>query len=169
MKQILFFSAWVAMAGFFMSPAYGAESLWVASEGAKLKTEHSASSKTVSDLPVGAELRVLKSESRWYRVRTASGKEGWIYRGKVSDTPPQKETEDTGDLFAGMQGSRIGADEAQTSRSIRGLSKETEAYAKERGTPEAYKKALDQVLAVTVTPKELEIFLRNGKIGEYAQ
>jgi hypothetical protein len=102
-------------------------------------------------------------------VRTAAGKEGWIYRGKVSDVPPQKETQDTGNLFTAMQGSNISADEAQTSRSIRGLSKETEQYAKQRGTPEAYQKALDQVLAMKVTSKEIEVFLRNGKIGEYAR
>jgi uncharacterized protein YgiM (DUF1202 family) len=169
MKQIIFVAACVALAGVFLCPAYGAESLWVASEGAKLKTDRSASSKTVSDLPVGTELDVLKSENRWYQVRTASGKEGWIYRGKVSDVPPAKETRDTGDLFAGMQGSSISADEAHTSRSIRGLSKETEQYAKQRGTPEAYQKALDDVLAMTVTSGEMEAFLRSGKIGEFAQ
>ena len=169
MKKILFFAACVAMAGLFLSPAYGAESLWVASEGAKLKTERSASSGTVSELPVGTELKVLKSENRWYQVRIASGKEGWIYRGKVSDVPPQKETQETGNLFAGMQGSSISADEAQTSRSIRGLSKETEQYAKQRATPEAYQKALEEVLATRVTSKDLEVFLRNGKIAEYAQ
>jgi uncharacterized protein YgiM (DUF1202 family) len=169
MKQILLFAAWVAMAGLFLSPAYGAESLWVASEGAKLKADRSASSETVSDLPLGMKLTVLNSENRWYQVRTAAGKEGWIYRGKVSDVPPQKETQDTGNLFTAMQGSNISADEAQTSRSIRGLSKETEQYAKQRATPEAYQKALEEVLAMRVTSKDLEVFLRNGKIAEYAQ
>lgn len=169
MKQILLFAAGVLMAGLFFSPAYGEESVWVASDGAKLKTDRSASSETISDLPIGTALKVLKSENRWHQVRTASGKEGWIYRGKVSDIPPQKETQDTGNLFAGMQASSISADEAHTSRSIRGLSKETEQYAKQRGTPEAYQKALDEVLAMRVTSKELEGFLRDGRIGEYAQ
>jgi uncharacterized protein YgiM (DUF1202 family) len=169
MKQILWFAAWVTMAGFIFSPAYGTESRWVASEGAKLKAGHSASSETISELDIGTKLTVLKEENRWYQVRTAAGREGWIYRGKVSNAPPQKETEDTGNLFAGMQGSDISADEAQTSRSIRGLSKETEQYAKQRKTPEVYQKALDEVLVMKVTSKDLEIFLRNGKIGEYAQ
>jgi len=170
MKRVLLYTACVAMAALFLSPVFGAESLWVASEGAKLKTEHSASSETVSDLPMGMQLTVLETESRWYKVRTPSGKEGWIYRGKVSDRPPQKETRDTGDLFAGLQsGSSIGADEARTSRSIRGLSRETEQYAKQRGTPEAYQKALDEVLSKQVTSREVEVFLRDGKIGEYAQ
>lgn len=169
MKQIFWLAAWVMMGVFSLAPVSGAESLWVASDGAKLKADPSASSETLSELVVGTELTVLKSENRWYQVRTASQKEGWIYRGKVSEVPPPKETQDTGNLLAGLQTSNISADEAQTARSIRGLSKETEAYARERGTPEAYKQALDDVLAVIVTPRELEIFLRNGKVGEYAQ
>lgn len=169
MKKVLLFAAWVVMAALFLAPAYGSESLWVVSEGAKLKAAPSASSGTVSELPVGAKVMVLESENRWHRVRIASGKEGWIYRGKVSDAPPQKEAQDEGNPFAGMQTSNITADEAQTSRSIRGLSKETEQYARQRATPEAYKKALDEVLALRIASGELEGFLRNGKIGEYGQ
>jgi len=169
MKKIILFSLWAALMGVFLPPASGAESVWVASSGAKLKVDRSASSQTVSELPVGAELTVLNSEGRWYQVRTTSGKEGWVYRGKVSTAPPPKETQETENLFAELGGSDISADEAQTSRSIRGLSPETEQYARQRGTPEAYQKALDEVLVMRVAPKELEAFLRNGKIGEYAQ
>jgi len=168
MKKIFLVVTCMAIICFSLVSAYGSESLWVTSEGAKLKSDHSASSDTVSTLPIGTQLTVLQSEDRWYRVRTASGEEGWIYRGRVSDAPPEKEAEDTGNLFAGLQGSSISADEAQTSRSIRGLSKETQQYAKKRGTPEAYQKALDQVLAMKLTTKELEVFLKDGKIGEYA-
>jgi uncharacterized protein YgiM (DUF1202 family) len=169
MKQILLLSACVVTVGLFLSSAAVAESLWIASEGAKLKKSSSASSGTVSELPVGTEVTVLQSEKRWYQVQTASGQKGWIYRGKVSNVPPEKEIQDTGNLFGEMQASSITADEAHTSRSIRGLSKETEQYAKQRGTPESYQKALDDVLAMRVTTQELEAFLRNGKIGEYAQ
>ena len=169
MKKVLLFVVFLTMVGLYVAPVCGAESLWVTSEGAKLKADSSASSRTVSNLVIGTKLTVLESQSRWYRVQTVSGEEGWIYRGKVSDAPPEKEAEDTGNLFAGLQGSNISADEAQTSRSIRGLSKETEQYAKKQGTPKAYQEALDQVLAIRVTPQEIDVFLRNGKIGEYAQ
>ena len=91
-----------------------------------------------------------------------------MYRGKLTDAPPSKETEVSDNLFSSMQSSSISADEAQTSRSIRGLSKETEQYAQKRGTPEVYKKALDQVLAIRITDKEVAVFLKEGKIGEYA-
>jgi len=48
------------------------------------------------------------------------------------------------------------------------LSKETEQYAKNRGTPISYQRALDEMLLLTVTEKELEVFLQKGKIGEFS-
>lgn len=169
MKRMMGFAAWLALAWLFLSSAYGAETIWVASGGTKLKADPSASSKTISELAVGTELKLLQSESRWYQVRTALGKQGWVYRGKVSTVLPQQETQDSGNPFAGLGGSNISADEAQTARSIRGLSPEAEQYAKQRGTPQVYQKALDEVLALIVTTGELEAFLQKGKIGEYAQ
>ena len=116
------------------------ESQWVASEGAKLKTDHRASSKTIATLPIGTEVSVLDSEKRWRYIRTPSQQEGWIYRGRLSDSPPEKETEGTEDLFGSLTGSGISADEADTGRSIRGLSTETEEYAKKTGAPVAYQR-----------------------------
>ena len=154
--------------GLSFSVVFAQSKMWVTSGRAKLKTDKKASSKTVAALPMGTEVTVLASEKRWYRVRAASGEEGWIYRGRLSKSPPeQKAQSETENLFTAL-GSGIKADEADTSRSIRGLSSETEEYAKNRRTPAAYKKALDQVLALSVSEREVENFLSKGKIGEYA-
>jgi len=150
------------------SIVFAQESQWVTSEGAKLKTDHRASSKTIATLPIGTEVTVLDSEKRWRYIRTPSQQEGWIYRGRLSDSPPEKETEGTEDLFGSLTGSGISADEADTGRSIRGLSKEANEYAKKTGTPVSYQKALDRVLAMRISEKELVVFLKKGKIGEYA-
>ncbi|MBW1868747.1 MAG: SH3 domain-containing protein [Deltaproteobacteria bacterium] len=150
------------------SIVFARESQWVASEGAKLKTDHKASSDTIAKLPIGTEVLVLDSEKRWRYIRTPSQQEGWIYRGRLSDSPPEKEAKGTEDLFGSLAGSGISADEADTGRSIRGLSRETEEYAKKTGTPVSYQKALDRVLAMRVSEKELVVFLKKGKIGEYA-
>ena len=168
MKKWHFMAALTAVLIFFVIPVFAGGAMWVTSDKARLKSKPKASSTTFSTIPVGAEVSVLESRKRWYRVRTSSGEKGWMYRGKLSDTPPEKETEESDNLFSSMQSSRISADEAQTSRSIRGLSKETEQYAQQRGTPEVYKKALDQVLAIRITDKEVDVFLKEGKIGEYA-
>ena len=168
MKRWYFSPALAAMFIFWGVTVFAGGTMWVASENAKLKSQPKASSKTLTTLPVGTKVSVLESEKRWYRIGTTSGKKGWMYRGKLSDAPPAKETEESDNLFSSMQASSISADEAQTSRSIRGLSKETEQYAKQRKTPKVYKKALDQVLAIRITDTELDVFLKKGKIGEYA-
>ncbi|MFC1534790.1 SH3 domain-containing protein, partial [Thermodesulfobacteriota bacterium] len=154
---------------FSISIAAAQEKLWVSSGRAKLKVEKSASSDTISTIPIGTEVTVLASAGRWYKILTPSFEEGWMYRGRLSDSPPAKETmEDSDNLFVSMSGSKIGAEEADTARSIRGLSSETEQYARNRGTPAEYQRALDRVLAMSVGEGELEKFLRNGNIGEYA-
>ena len=150
------------------SIVFALENQWVASEGAKLKAKHKASSETITTLPLGTEVTVLDSKKRWRYIRTPSEQEGWIYRGRLSDSPPEKEAEGTENLFGSLAGSEISADEADTGRSIRGLSTETEEYAKRTGAPVSYQKALDRVLAIRVSEKELVVFLMKGKIGEYA-
>ena len=168
MKNWYFSLPLAAMLVFWGIAVSAGGTMWVASENAKLKSQPKASSKTLSTLAVGTKVSVMESEKRWYRIQTTSGKKGWMYRGKLSDAPPAEETEESENLFTSMQASSISADEAQTSRSIRGLSKETEQYAKQRKTPKVYKKALDQVLAIRITDKEVDLFLKKGKIGEYA-
>ncbi|HSC70438.1 MAG TPA: SH3 domain-containing protein [Candidatus Methylomirabilis sp.] len=153
------------------SVAMAEELRWVTSEGTTLKQEATMSSPDVSPLAVGTELSVIESGGRWIKVRTADGKEGFVYAGRISDTQPAAEvTGGEGGLFGTpMQQSQIKSAKADSARSIRGLSPETAQYAKQRGTPEVYKKALDKILARKVSDKELKAFLREGKIGEYAQ
>jgi len=155
--------------GLLIPDVFAQNRMWVSSERAKLKSDKKASSETISKVPIGTEVAVLSTYKRWFKVRTPSGEKGWMYRGRLSQTPPEKKSQDqTGNLFTGMSGSKIGADEADTSRSMRGLSPETEQYAKSQGTPAAHKRALDDVLSRGVTEHELETFLMEGKIGEYA-
>ena len=149
--------------------AAAAGSLWVASRGAKLKEERKALSDTVAALAAGTELAVLGTEGKWYRVAAPSGQESWVYRGKVSDTPPAQETTGSGGLFGAVTSSSIEAGAADTSRSIRGLSPETEQYANSAGSPQQNRDALDQLMALNITDAELERFLQDGRIGEYAE
>lgn len=155
----------------FAAVALAEEKRWVSSEGTALKAEASATSETVADVAVGTEVMLVESGGRWLKVRTGAGKEGWVYAGRVTDTPPTAEISGSdGGLFGdSMQKSQINTAKADSARSIRGLSPETAQYAKDRGTPEMYKKALDAILVRKVTAKELKAFLQEGKIGEYAQ
>lgn len=151
--------------------AQAEEKRWVSSVGTTLKKEASVSAEDVAPLNVGAELAIIESGGRWLNVRTADGKVGWVYAGRVGTEPPAAEIGggDGGVFGDTLQGSQITTAKADSARSIRGLSPETAQYAKQRGTPEAYKKELDRILARKVSAKELKAFLREGRIGEYAE
>ena len=153
------------------SLAIADEKRWVSSEGTTLKAEASATSENVADVQVGAEVTIVESGGRWLKVKTTSGKEGWLYAGRVSETPPAAEIAggDGGIFGDSMKSSQINTAKADSARSIRGLSPGATQYAKDRKTPEEFKKTLDVVLARKVSAKELKAFLKDGKIGEYAQ
>ncbi len=157
-----------------ITAAAAVQYVWVSSARAKLKADKAASSRTLTKLPVGTKLSVLALENRWYFVKTSRGKKGWIYRGRVSQKPPAAssksgEKDSLGGLLAGVTGSSIQADEADTDRSIRGLSPEAREYARRTGKSEQYQKAVDQVLTMQIKDAEIEQFLQKGGIGEYAQ
>ncbi len=140
--------------------------VWVSSKGAKLKSESRVSSSTITELPVGTRLTVITSEGKWYKVSTGAGEKGWVYRGKITDTPPEKKEED---LFGPLLGSDVKVGAADSSRSIRGLSPEAKEYARKKGTSMVYQRALDRVLAMVTNESEIDRFLREGRVGEYAQ
>jgi uncharacterized protein YgiM (DUF1202 family) len=149
------------------------QKVWVSSEDATLQAERSLSSETVAEVRRGTELTVLTFENRWYHVTAPDGKTGWIFRGKVSSEPVAGIDEDSGSggiggLLGGLTGSTIEAQSADSSRSIRGLSPEAEEYARQTGTPAESQAALDMVLSQTVDKTEIDQFLKEGKIGEYA-
>jgi len=110
----------------------------------------------------------VAQEKLWVSSESAKLKQEKQISSRTISTLPIGTEVESGDLFAFMPGSNIQADEADTARSIRGLSRETEQYANNRGTPAAYRSALDHVLAMGVEERELEEFLMKGKIGEYA-
>lgn len=149
-----------------------AEKVWVTSEDATLQSERSTSSETVATLKRGTELSVSAFENRWYKVIAPDGKTGWIFRGKVSAEPPTDIDSDSGSgvggLLGGLTGSSIEADAADSSRSIRGLSPEAQEYANQTGTPAESRAALDMVLSLTMDKSDIDLFLKEGKIGEYA-
>jgi hypothetical protein len=178
MKRFLHWVGCLALV-IVLIPAYTghcAESLWVTSEYADLKAQRSISAETLAELERGAQLTLESYESRWYRVTTTDGLTGWVYRGKVSEAPPEPadsdrnpDEEGIGDLLGGLSGTSVKADAADSARSIRGLSPEAEAYAEKTGTPEQSRKALDRLLSMEISEAEVNAFLRAGTVGEFAE
>jgi hypothetical protein len=65
-------------------PAAAAEeTVEVAAEGARLRSDHSPSASVVVTLAAGTVLTVLDTEGEWYRVKTPAGQKGWISKSVV--------------------------------------------------------------------------------------
>jgi uncharacterized protein YgiM (DUF1202 family) len=174
-RPVIFLSTLIFTLFLILSICIAAQTLYVTSEDATLKADSSSSSATIMELKRGTELTVVAKDGRWYSVATPTGKKGWIYRGKVSEEPPEMEgmeedeDEGVGGLLGGLSGSDINADAADSSRSIRGLSPEAKEYADATGSPKEIRNALDAVIARPTTDNEIDRFLQEGKIGEYAE
>jgi len=173
-RKLIFSSTLFFCLFFIISISFAATTLYVTSENAELKSESSNSSDTIIELNRGAELTFVSKKGRWYQVTTENNTTGWVYRGKVSEEEPEiEEAEEDegglGGLLGGLSGSDINADAADSSRSIRGLSPEAKEYAQSTGTPKQSQDALDSVIARKVNDQEIAQFLKQGKIGEYAE
>jgi hypothetical protein len=162
----LVFSAVFAAGLAVSSAALAQDRVWVSSAGTKLMASGTATAQVVAPLPLGTELSVLATKDTWLQVSTPEGKRGWVYRGKISTAKPAGQG---GGLFGAAGKSSISVASADTARSIRGLTPEAEQYAQNVQTPAVYKKAVDDVIALRVTQAEVEQFLKQGKIGEYAE
>lgn len=146
------------------------ESRWVTGEGTVLKAEPSAASADLAPVALGTQVTIVENAGRWLKVESPTGEKGWIFAGRLAQTPPVIEVVAGNDLLSSVaQNSQIDVAKADSARSIRGLSAETDQYAKAKGTPEEYKKALNQILDRKVSKEELTAFLREGNLGEYAK
>jgi len=78
---------------FFMTlamPVY-AYSLYVApSSEVPLRTGKNGQKKIIAVLSDGTRVELLKEENAWALVRTAGGKEGWMLRRYLTETPPPR-------------------------------------------------------------------------------
>ena len=156
---------------FFVAITNAGEKRWIAPNGAKLKAEKSASSETIAMLTGGAEVAVISSEKRWFQVSESSGKTGWVYGGKLLNDPPG-DTDPDAELIGDLVDSGIALDASDTARSIRGKSKSPTHFgqgALKTGTEKKYRDALETVMSFYVGDREIDEFLKAGKIGEYAQ
>jgi hypothetical protein len=182
-------SLFIVLVLFLLNNAYAGGYVWVSSMNAKLKKERGAASHTLKKLPRHTRLAVKSYVKRWYFVETNAGEKGWIYRGKVTDIPPEQEIKKPdssgnnlfGNIFGDTMESDIASDTNHSDRSIRGLSaenryerkkgisKDGKDYAQMSAVDQKYQKALDTLLQIKVTDSELDYFLKQGKIGEYSE
>lgn len=136
--------------------AFAQQTFWAGMDKTPLRAERSAEAAVLRELPRGMPVRVLRSEGAWSFVQEPGGVEAWAYQGHLSSVqPPAADV----DLFAPLPGSLVLAEAADTSRSTRSV----------RPARSQDLRPLLDVLEMPLSRQNLEEFLREGGIGEYAR
>ena len=157
---------WLACLGVLVSVAY-AEKVYVQSKSAPLWSGKSSLSQTVATVQFGQELEVLRKEDPWLEVRTTDGATGWISANRTTATKPS-----SGENLFAKAGQAIRQTEAApvtASTGARGLDKVSEAYAHNSGIPKQYQDTVDRMTTYRIPDQEVEGFLKEGRLGDYAQ
>ncbi len=166
----LFIKALFFAVAVFLSPdLLFAETVYVKKNKTKITEESSPKSNVVAVLDRGVTLEIIDKKGKFYFVKLPDGNKGWVFKFKVGKVKPLKENKG-GDLFAALAGERsLEADEASTGASIRGLSKISENYAKDKRIKPAHIQAVKNMENFKVTQENLDNFMKSEKLGEYSE
>lgn len=145
-----------------------AESVFVQSKTAKLRSGKTSLDSVVADLKFGEPLEVLSKEGNWLEVQTARGAKGWIFAGKTTPTKPAG-SEDTALAKLGKSFRRTEAGDVTASAGARGLDKVSEGYAHRVGITQQHRDAIDRMAGYRINDQDVEDFLKEGGLGEYAK
>jgi uncharacterized protein YgiM (DUF1202 family) len=147
-----------------VSPAR-AETLYVRSEDVTLRAAADASAAEVGPVARGTELTVVSRDGSWIQVQ-AGGKSGWIHKLKTSADKPESGDSALASLGGGSRDSYV--KEAESGRAARGLSPMAEQYAQNKALSPESIAAVKRMEQVVISKKEIDGFLKEGKLGEYA-
>jgi uncharacterized protein YgiM (DUF1202 family) len=165
---IRFFFLLSAAAILLLPQLASAETWYVKKSRTKLQAEASARSKVLSKLSKGTPVDVMKKSGKFFLVST-SGKEGWVFRFKLTKKAPAG-GQGEGDVLGALGGNqKMAARESNSGSSIRGLSPISEEHARKKGATTESIQAVKDMEMYKVNPEQLDGFLEKGKLGEYAQ
>ncbi len=145
-----------------------AETLYIKKSGTKLMSEASSKSKVVGKLGAGTAVDVKSKSGKYYQV-ASGGTAGWVFKFKLSSKAPAGAGGDS-DLLGDLGGrQKVAARETGSSSSIRGLSPVSEQLAQKKGIPAESVNAVKSMEKFKVSSTDLDRFLQQGQLGEYAQ
>ena len=145
-----------------------AETVYVQAKTAKLRAGKTSLDAVVADLKFGEALEVLLKDGTWLEVQTGNGMKGWIFAGKTTATKPAGGGD--GDLARlGKSIRQTKAGDVTATAGARGLDKASEGYANRAGITQRDRDAVDRMAAYRMSDQEVEDFLKEGGLGEYAK
>lgn len=132
----------------------------------KVTAEKTPTSAVVATLALGDAVTVLAEDGRLANVKTATGKTGWVFKFRLTETKPSS---GGGFGLSGLTGKKtIAAREARAGGSIRGLKESTEQYAKDKQIKQEHRDAVDRMESFSIAPDELMQFKKAGNLGEFS-
>ncbi|HEX2055712.1 MAG TPA: SH3 domain-containing protein [Nitrospiraceae bacterium] len=145
----------------------GAEVLYVQAKSAQLRAGKTSLDPVLTNIRYGEAVEVLSRDGNWTEVKTAGGARGWIFSSKLSASKPPG----AGDTLARLgQSMRSGeASSSTASAGARGLDKTSEGYADRAGISPRDREAVDRMTSYQVSDDDVEQFLKEGGLGEYAK
>jgi len=145
-----------------------AETVYVQAKTVKLRAGKTSLDSVVANLKFGEPLEVLRKDGTWLEVQTGTGAKGWIFAGKTTATKPAGSDDD--DLARlGKSFRRTEAGDVTAAAGARGLDKASEGYANRAGITQRDRDAVDRMAAYRMSDQEVDDFLKEGRLGEYAK
>ncbi|MEX5216958.1 MAG: SH3 domain-containing protein [Nitrospira sp.] len=155
-----------AILWFGHSPAWG-ETLYVQTKTAQLRAGKTSLDSVVGNVRYGEAVEVLSRDGNWTEVKTSGGAKGWIFSSKLAQSNPSGGSETSARLGSSMRSGDASAVTASTG--TRGLDKSSEAYADRAGILPRDRQAVARMSAYEIPDEEVEEFLKDGGLGEYAK
>ena len=144
-----------------------AETVYVQAKMAQLRAGKTSLDAVVGNVKFGEALEVVGRDGSWMEVKTSAGARGWIFANKTSASKPSGSNDTLARLGQSMRGGDASATTA--SAGARGLDKASEGYANRAGVSARDREVVDRMTAYQLPDQEVEDFLREGGLGEYAQ
>jgi len=167
-KMMMLRCAAMVWAGlWFCHSVASAESMYVQAKTAQLRAGKTSLDSVVGNLRYGEAVEVLSRDGNWIEVKTSAGTKGWVFANKLSASRPSAGNDTLTRLGQSMRGTDASATTA--SAGARGLDKASEGYANRTGISQRDRDAVDRMTTYQISDGEIEEFLREGGLGEYAK
>ena len=144
-----------------------AETVYVHAKSATVRTGTTSLSQKVASVQFGQALELIEKRDNWYHVQTHNGAVGWIYHNKVGASKPSGQESRLAAL--GKDFRRTQSSSITGTAGVRGLDEYSAGYANRTGIAARHRAAVDHMTNYRLSDREVEVFLKSGRLGEYAE
>jgi hypothetical protein len=144
-----------------------AETIYVQAKSATLRSGTTSLSRVVASVPFGQELELIEKRDHWYKVQVQNGAVGWVYHTKVGTHKPSAGESRLASLGSDFRQTRSSS--ITGTAGVRGLDEFSSGYANRAGIAARHRTAVERMTNYRLSQREVEAFLKSGRLGEYAE